>query len=263
MKTKYLTILVVLVFISVFLYLLKGKLGELYYVLRNDFNYPEIEMVELPKSNLDVNFNERIWLHRVNDLNKLDYAIRHFTGVELDVMYDTNKKVVDIYYWPNETSKGLYLSEYIEHIVENNNNLLVWLDFKNLHTLSEQQIKEAISYIEAVLEMTNYPKKNIIVESPNAMKLAAFINAGFICSYWIPHIKTNFLSSRDIKIWQNQLSDEILKYNISLISFDVSMMSLVNRYFPNISHMVWGLNSNLKGILIQDLNYNTSHIYEH
>jgi len=252
MKTKHFIIIIVLVLMSVFLYLTKNKLGHVYYVLRNDFNYPELEMIEVQRSSIDVNYNERIWLHRVNDLTKLEYALENFSGVELDVMYDTTKNVIDIHYWPDELSKGLYLSDYISFI-DTNKDIIIWLDFKNLHILNETQIGQAISHIKWVIEACNFPKNNLIIESPDPEKLQSFIKEGFICSYWIPHIKTNFLSSRDIEIWHKNISEEILSNNITLISFEVSMLPLVSRYFPNINHLVWGLNSNLKGILIDEL----------
>jgi len=72
-------------------------------------------------------FNEKIWIHRVNSIEKLGEVQADFYGVELDVVFLDSLNEFDVNHPPAE-SINLSLFEYLSTIKENK-KLHFWLDF--------------------------------------------------------------------------------------------------------------------------------------
>src|SRR5690554_6067423 len=73
-------------------------------------------------------YAEKIWAHRVNSLEKLASVQNKYTGVELDVVFDTLTNTFDVTH-PPTPSIGLSLEQWLQTL---DGDKGVWIDFKNL-----------------------------------------------------------------------------------------------------------------------------------
>lgn len=250
-KTKKVILFLVFSLLLLAGYENRRRIKNILYVAVNDFEHPNLKKIESNDVKVNYPYNERIWLHAVNTLHRLDYAKTKYPGIEVDVMYDVKNDYVDVGHWPEDTTKGPTFDEFIKSVSKS--NIKIWIDFKNLRLLSHSETERAIDHILLIINRHNFSKELLIIESVDPERLHQFISKGFICSYWIPHIRERLVSANDIKDWYEEVATNIKKHQIPIISLDVMMLPLVMEYFPNVKHMVWGLNSNLTTILIDEV----------
>src|SRR5690554_4954312 len=74
---------------------------------------------------------DKIWAHRVNSTEKLESALKYFKGVELDLVYDEQKNILDVTH-PPVPSIDLDLENYLSSI-NSEAKPYIWLDIKNLN----------------------------------------------------------------------------------------------------------------------------------
>lgn len=135
---------------------------------------------------------EKIWGHRgyfknhdQNSLKAINEAIElGAKGVEIDIYYDTemNNYVVshDLPY--NMKENRLLL---LDNVFSNfGNTNYYWLDFKNLNSISKDNIHNAILKLTTLANQYE-TKDKIIIESTNAKNLLEFSKERFNTSYWI------------------------------------------------------------------------------
>jgi hypothetical protein len=207
------------------------------------FNYPSLPLIrQSHKNSFEVKFNDRIWAHAINNIEKLKMIENLYVGIESDVMFDTIKFDFDIYHWPEAKSTGLKYKDFLSSIEQPKSHYF-WLDFKNLKVLSIKMQKRALDSLQSIVNKFGI-KKRIIVESENPKMLTLFSDSGFYTSYWIPHIRTNFLTRNNIVRWYNLTKEGIENNKITVLSGSSEMLPLVHRYFPNFKFMTWGLNTN-------------------
>lgn len=180
-------------------------------------------------------FNKKIWIHRVNSIEKLGEIEPYFYGVELDVVFLDSLNQFDVNH-PPEPSINLTLKEYLTTAKENK-TLHFWLDFKNLDT---QNQKDAIYRLTSICDELQLTKGNFIVESGNVLLLKEFLKAGFQVSYYLhwPGLYT---------LEKNQLLVELnaIKTNLNLfkdqvyLSSDYRDFEILKENFPQHDILLW------------------------
>lgn len=98
----------------------------LIYVFRFDFIFfiQNWRYKQLPNQN-------KIWVHRVNSLERLDYLQKNFDGLEADIYFDTLSKYFIINH-PPSTIKNLSIEQWVKNLQVNKK---VWFDVKLLDTI--------------------------------------------------------------------------------------------------------------------------------
>ena len=145
-------------------------------------------------------YYDKIWAHRVNSLDKLNYSLPFFKGVELDLVYNEKTTRFDVRH-PPAGSFGLTFERYLSEIPEGNYPGL-WLDIKNLNKNNAPLVLEKINFI---LNKKKYPRKAILIETQHPEALPLFSKAGFNTSYYI-------------KSWLYQSSKKRLEKELDTIS---------------------------------------------
>jgi len=184
---------------------------------------------------LKLMFNEKIWVHRVNSIEKLSEVQANFYGVELDVVFIDSLNIFDVNHPPAE-SINLSLENFLSSIKENK-SLHFWLDFKNL---SGQNQKNAVYRLNAICELLVLSRSNFIIESSSVLLLREFAEAGYQISYYLHWPGLYSLDSSGL---QKELND--IKVNLSQLKFNVYLSSYYRDYdilkknFPEYDIILW------------------------
>jgi len=165
-------------------------------------------------------YYDKVGVHRVNTLDKLERSLAYFDAIELDLVYIPETNILDVHHPPNP-STGLTLEKYIYFL---NTKPFIWLDIKNL---DEQNATLILQKLNNILDQKNYPKDKVLVETRFPEKLELFAKAGYKTSYYlkqnlhklnptdlsseIEHIKTLLETQPEVGISTEHVDYEILK----------------------------------------------------
>lgn len=122
---------------------------------------------------------EKIGVHRVNTLEKLENSLPYFNAIELDVVYDSQSNFLDVYH-PPTLSNGVSFEKYI-HFLKKDRPFL-WLDIKNLDSNNAEKI---LQHLNTTMAQSNYPKNKILIETRFPEKLGLFAAEGYKTSYYL------------------------------------------------------------------------------
>lgn len=178
-------------------------------------------------------FQDKLWVHKVNSIKKLEQVQDHYTGIELDVVFKSDSSVFDIYH-PPEKSNQLYLKDFFP---KSNPKLLYWLDFKNL---TKENALASSSYLEKLAKQYAISTDRIIVESPQVAQLIHFEKKGFKTSYYLP-TDLKQLDNKTLNIKIQEIKNLIEIHTPDMISSDAKDYSILARYFPNQTKNLWML----------------------
>lgn len=176
--------------------------------------------------------DDKIWVHRVNSIEKLQEVNSTFSGVELDVVFDSALEVFDVNHPPAE-SIGLNLLEYLKSNTESDLNF--WIDFKNL---SPENASQALKRLEFLCTELNIPQKQFIVEATQPELLKLFANSGFQTSYYLHWPGLYQLSEENLSETISQIKANIFP-ELSYISSSYHDFELLNQHFPNQEKLLW------------------------
>ncbi len=175
---------------------------------------------------------DKIWVHRVNSIEKLQEVNSTFSGVELDVVFNSALNVFDVNHPPAE-SIGLNLVEYLKSNKQSELNF--WLDFKNL---SPENALQALKRLEFLCVELAISKEQFIVEATQPELLKLFAKSGFQTSYYLHWPGLYQLSEENLNETITQIKANIFP-ELSYISSSYHDFELLNQYFPNQEKLLW------------------------
>lgn len=178
-------------------------------------------------------YPSKIWAHRVNSIEKYSEAQNKYTGVELDIVYDSINNIFDVNH-PPAKSIGLNLKSFFKSKKEGG-NFNIWLDYKNLN---KYNFKESAKKLEEISSSLKINFGNIIVESSNPIYLLEFSKRGFKTSYYLPATISTYNDeriSRERKIIDSN--------NLDYISSNFTDYNFIKENFPNKKLLTWIINN--------------------
>ncbi|MBL1233411.1 MAG: hypothetical protein COA31_011885 [Flavobacteriales bacterium] len=174
----------------------------------------------------------KIWVHRVNSIEKLQEVNSTFSGVELDVVFNSALNVFDVNHPPAE-SIGLNLLDYLKSNTESDLNF--WLDFKNLSPENASQALERLAFLCAEL---NISKKQFIVETTQTELLKLFAKSGFQTSYYLHWPGLYQLNEENLNENIIQIKANIFP-ELSYISSSYHDYEIMQQHFPEQEKLLW------------------------
>lgn len=180
-------------------------------------------------------YTDKIWAHRVNSIEKLEYTQENYTGIELDIMFDKSTLSFDVNH-PPAASINLNLDTYFSQI-DSIKKLGIWLDFKNLDSINRH---EALNRLLQLTEKYHLNKSSIIVESQFPEYLDIFSNVGFITSYYLP-TRLSDLNEKNLHVKIEQIKNNILQYPTTAISTNINDYELIATFFPHKKKYLWSI----------------------
>ena len=186
-------------------------------------------------------FDERIWIHMVNNCERMKHFQDKYKGIEMDVIYNIKDS---IFYVSHDSVPLSYLSlDELFNSVKNIENHYFWLDFKNLN---ETNYKMALICLTVLIEKHGVKSSNIIVESKKPYLLTNYTKMGFRTSFYLPIFNPYSASDEEIIQYVNVINDLLLKSDVNYLSGDYLIYQLVKSYFPNTQILLWSINKNNK-----------------
>lgn len=179
-------------------------------------------------------FPEKVWVHRVNSIEKRNEVQSVYSGLEIDVDYNSANNIFDVNH-PPARSISLNLYDYLEDC-KLRADFYFWLDFKNL---SLDNAAAAVERLDSISKSLGIKKSTIIVEAFAPDALQVFSASGYKTSYYLtPDNYTPSAVEAD-DVAQNIL-DVLVKSPTSYISFDRQFYPFVKSYFPDYPKLTWG-----------------------
>jgi len=175
----------------------------------------------------------KIWAHRVNSIERLEYTKTQYRGVELDIVFDTATNTFDVNH-PPAASIGLTLESYLSHL-DLSQPIGIWLDFKNLTKENKNTALERLSFLTKKYSLKN---SHIIVESPCPELLSPFNNAGFQTSYYLPNDLNKMPDEKLVKIIL-EINKNINLFPTSGISTNLNDYDIIAEHFPKYQKYLW------------------------
>jgi hypothetical protein len=180
-----------------------------------------------------IQFSQKIWVHRVNTVDRANILLPKFAGIEIDVVYDSALDVFDVRHRDIE-SVGLSLEHYFE-LLDEKYRPYYWIDIKNLTTDNELRQYDRLHKLAKKYDLLD----RLVVESTNTAALTRFTDAGFRTSYYLPHVEIESLSEADIEDWVMSVRRGLNSGRVRAISADYSMYPLIEKYFGDADTLLW------------------------
>ena len=178
-------------------------------------------------------FYEKIWVHRVNSIEKLSEVSNHFSGVEVDVVFLDSLQVFDVSH-PPTPSINLNLKEYLQSC--SNSQMHFWIDFKNL---SITNFNTALNRLNEILDQLSIERSRVIVESPRVWQLSRYQDAGYSTSYYL---NWPGLYKMDEGLLEESI-ETIKSYTDNdekiFISSNYHDYTIMKHYFPKQQKLLW------------------------
>ncbi len=179
---------------------------------------------------------DKIWAHRIDDQSRLKSAIKYFKGVEVDLVYNSEKNYLDVGH-PPAKSIGLSLDKYLSNLT--NKKPYIWLDIKNLNITNAVEIH---ALLEKLCKKYQYPKDKFLVETRYPEALPIFTKNDFICTYYLPYHIYKREESEKQKILFH--INEILKAQPTIgVSAAYKDYDILHKNFPTKNKYMWIIES--------------------
>lgn len=180
-------------------------------------------------------YQDKIWAHRVNSIEKMEFTQNRYAGIELDLVFDKKTQTFDVNHPPAE-SIGLTLETYFSHY---NSGIQggIWLDFKNLTAVNAES---SLDRLLVLTEKFQLDRNKIIVESQQPEHLGVFKNAGFKTSYYLPAFM-NKLSEEKLQKKIAEINLNLEKYPTTAISTNIVDYEIIAEYFQKHTKYLWSI----------------------
>ncbi len=161
-----------------------------------DFNNIEniLKYYNIPKSEYKTKRNititkRSIWLHRVNQKERLKKYFDLYTGFEMAIYFNSKKQSFNV---SHDNIDG---DENLADMLKNIKGLeqkYLWLDFKNLEQSNKE---EALINLNKIVEDNKLQRDHIVVESPNPTALDIFKKDGYYTSFYLNYYISSWTQS--------------------------------------------------------------------
>lgn len=179
-----------------------------------------------------VGYQSKVWAHRVNSVDKLNYTQKFYSGVELDVVFDSVSNTFDVNH-PPDSSINLNLDTYFSEIT--NKEVKLWLDFKNI---SETNAQKSVEVLDRLAKKHRLKNENILIESTEIHNLQIFKLKDFKTSFYLPQL-VGLTDESTLLPTIDSIKQLLVKYPTSGISCNVNAYEVVNKYFKNEKKYLW------------------------
>ena len=200
---------------------------------------PEVATSAVTNHANNSGFDDKIWIHRVNSIERVKIMAEKYKGIEMDVVWDMDSAQFYVEHDPNpEVYLPLYqMFDNIKNIQEH----YFWLDFKNLNIDNKDM---ALDYLLRLFEKYVINLKNVILESSEPYSLSEFTTAGVATSFYLPTLNPYIMSDTDIIHFAKQIDSTLLKSNVNYVSTNHLSYHFVKKYFPESRILLWHLSQN-------------------
>ncbi|WP_445719406.1 hypothetical protein [Flavobacterium sp.] len=166
-------------------------------------------------------------------MDKLIEVKDKYTGIEFDVVYDSNLNFLDVNH-PPAKSIQLNLRDFFKKSISSK-EIIYWIDFKNINSLNNEL---ALLELNKIVKDLNIQKNKIIVETTSPEFVNKFRKEGYLTAYYLPPYL--YTKEKDSLAFYLSEIDNITKlHETDYISFDYKDFSIINSNFPKSKKISW------------------------
>jgi hypothetical protein len=195
---------------------------------------PDLPQVIPPIAQARPGFPDKIWVHRVNSVERARLMAKEYRGLEMDVVYDSAADYYDVGH-PPTPSLGISLDQVFSSLPDVGSHYF-WLDFKNLSDAN----KEAACARLVSLARKYRIGSHVIVESGNPEALACFGARGFYTAYNLfPDDNLAEMTPAQIRSYYEEVRANLLAYRVNALSSNYRSLPFIEKYFTGIDILTW------------------------
>lgn len=199
---------------------------------------PDLPQVRQATLRRDPKFATKVWLHRVDSIERALLVARKYRGMEIDVVYDSAGNYFDVGH-PPVPSAGISLDSLLAALPDPNAHYF-WLDFKNL---SESNAEAACRLLESIARRHGV-LGNLVVESTEPRPLSRFTAAGFYTSYYLfPDTGLAGMSPGQVERYYQEVKANLAVSRVNALSSSYHSLPFMEAYFPEADLLLWYLDS--------------------
>jgi hypothetical protein len=179
-------------------------------------------------------FPVKVWLHRVNSVERAVRMAKQYRGMEIDVMYAAAADSYDVGH-PPTPSIGLSLDRLLGAVPDVESHYF-WIDFRNL---TDANAPTACARLVAIARRHNLIS-HMIVESVHPTALACFTDSGFHTSYYLfPEVSLPAMNTEQRSAYYEEVKAGVAASNVNHLSMSYESLPFVDRYFPDADVLTW------------------------
>jgi heptose-I-phosphate ethanolaminephosphotransferase len=195
---------------------------------------PDLPPVHGVPRRRDAGFPVKVWLHRVDSVERAVQMAKQYRGMEIDVMYDSAADSFDVGH-PPTPSIGLSLDRLLAAVPDVASHYF-WIDFKNL---TDANAAAACTRLVAIARKHNLIS-HMIVESVHPTALACFTDSGFHTSYYLfPEVSLRAMNTEQRTAYYEEVKTGLAASNVNNLSMSYESLPFVDRYFPDADVLTW------------------------
>lgn len=206
-----------------------------------EFRAVEARLPDLPKVSAVAHqrragFPTKIWVHRVNSVERAVLMAKEYRGMEMDVVYDSAAGYYDVGH-PPTPSLGISLDHMFASVPDVGSHYF-WIDFKNLDDAN----KDAACALLVSIGRKYGIVSRMIVESTNPRALSCFTEHGFYTSYYL-FASSNLrrMSPAQVRDYYEEVKSNLLASKVTALSSDYRSLPFIEKYFPEMDILLWYL----------------------
>lgn len=202
------------------------------YPLILKFQYSRLQSLKCrtKTGNTNANCHERIWVHRVNSLERYDILDDKFDGFETDIVFNDSSGTLSVYHPPLPPGGDtLSLEEFFRHTVAGNKHF--WLDTRFVDSSNMNRALAAFAVLNE-----RYPvQRSSIVELYDVAAAELFALNGYTVSFNVSDAFQSVLENNPSLRDSIAARLALIKY----VSQDSRYLPVVKRLFPGKMIITW------------------------
>jgi hypothetical protein len=219
-----------------------GILGWQLYVLfegRREFSrlarrLPDLPQIPAATQRRDPAFPVKVWLHRVDSIERAVQMAKEYSGMEVDVVYDSAADYFDVGH-PPIPSAGISLDHLLAAVPDVSQHYF-WIDLKNLTDGNAQAACTRLLLIARKYGIV----QNIIVESTNPEALSRFTRSGFYTSYYLfPDSAMSAMNPKQLIEYYGEVKSRLASSAVNALSSSYRDLPFALKYFPDADLLTW------------------------
>jgi heptose-I-phosphate ethanolaminephosphotransferase len=184
----------------------------------------------------DPGFPVKLWLHRVDSIERAVRMARVWAGMEIDVVFDSAAGYFDVGHPPLPPS-GISLDSLLGAIPSVGRHYF-WIDFKNL---SDGNARAACEQLQDLARRHGLVG-HMIVESPNPRALGCFTSAGFYTSYYLfPDQGIEAMDDGSLRRYYEEVRSNLSASRVNAVSSSYESLPFIEKYLPGTDALLWYL----------------------
>ena len=195
---------------------------------------PDLPPVRDVPRRRDPGFPVKVWLHRVNSIQRAERMAKQYRGMEIDVTYDATGDTFDVGH-PPAPSIGLSLDRLLAAVPDVGSHYF-WIDFRNL---TDANARPACARLLAIATKHGIVR-HMIVESVHPTALACFTDSGFYTSYYLfPETGLPAMNTEQRTAYYAEVKAALAASHVNALSMSYESLPFVDRYFPDADVLTW------------------------